>query len=1457
MTTERLTTIQAAKLSVEVTALKRKVTTAKRVFGAQSHEYFDALDKMEINRDRVRLFHSQYKAAAKKAAAPPKPTRKEAAERRRHTKQMRQVYSTAFAEEQEDYLNSIPLQTAPTDPGKPDQVKKRKSKAKTVATEAAAYEKSSIRGVYRTRKFPVYSHQATLNGEGNVANTAQIQSDMANIITRDILPWLTMVVNEHKISKVTSYIGAQMRRKPMSIEPDKSVITKTYSTDIVTIPSETVSTLTPATDLHEWLTQSVDKLFNSIETKVPSLALQQIASITLYCSKTSPVLGGSYIPLPESIENKKCCINVNLGLYSADNKRGCSKAMFKYYKNSCFRFSILAHLHPQEKEAQQAIKYNDFTDGIDMEGISEPVAVSDIPKFLRQNKDLSMHVYGYTEAEGPHILYLTPREEMKSPERHINLLLITEYTKPPSKPLFRAEGAAPVKIPHWEHLHHYVTIRNFNRFMSGHEDTKDGTEGGCHNGHAYCDRCMTRFRDRSRLEEHQSRPCGDTRVEMPTDKNKEVKFTNKKKSLKVPAVIYADFEALTSELEYVVPTTESFTVREQHHKPIAGELRVVVRDDVPNRENYACREVFQGEDCVSAFVRAIHKHSVNIIDNIFYVNRVMTDVDVEHHRTAKVCHECKATFKKGDDNLKKVRDHDHVTGKYRGAACNQCNLAMTMPKEVTVVFHNLRGYDSHLMMKDLATYIHKLNLGVEWTSKVEPIANTIEKYMAYTWKMWRDTGEVDELGKPINRLYSVRFIDSIQHLTASLAALVGNLKPENMRYTKEVFPEHWKLMSAKGIFPYDWYNIEDKNHKRGLPSRESFYSKLTGETVTQEDYDHAQLVYETLDCKNFGDYMLAYLKSDVSLLADVFETYRDLSLANCGLDPIHYMTAPSLSWDAVLKLHGQKMAERKAAGLKVYPVENVTDVDMYNFMAEEGKRGGICMISKRYAKADNKYLRAIANKSPSEKVRAVAVRVAKKHLAKEGDSAKFSYADVDYEIEQKGDSYILYGDANNLYGGAMSQKLPTGDYEWRPSMTARQLMEFDADGEKGLFVRVKLSYPKELHDLHNDYPMAVEKMLVREDMLSPFERTLGAKTGRSKDTVEKLVPNLLDKDNYVLHIKNLQYYVNAGLVIEKVYQVLMFTQYAWMKPYIDFNTSKRAVATSEFEKDFYKLMNNSVFGKTMENVQNRIVVDLVTEEAKAVKLNSDPRFRHRMEFHENLTAVHRLKTKTLLNRPIGVGVAILELSKLTMLRFHYEIMMPKYGPERCHLLFTDTDSLCYHVETGDIYRDMSEMITEFDTSNYPKDHPLYSKARAKKLNFIKDEFAGMPIEEYTGLTVKMNAFKAPGMVEEGTPEDELVPNKLTAKGVKKSVTKSYSLTDYRNVLDAAIALVGGDDSAKPKAHTVADMYAIRSHAHEMYLVRQSKIALSASCNKKAMMRDGIHMLAYGHYRMPEVMAGTI
>ena len=248
-------------------------------------------------------------------------------------------------------------------------------------------------------------------------------------------------------------------------------------------------------------------------------------------------------------------------------------------------------------------------------------------------------------------------------------------------------------------------------------------------------------------------------------------------------------------------------------------------------------------------------------------------------------------------------------------------------------------------------------------------------------------------------------------------------------------------------------------------------------------------------------------------------------------------------------------------------LEHMVDIDMFQFI-ERGMHGGVSYIANRYGKANNKYMKKYNKRAPSK--------------------------------------YIMYLDANNLYAWAMSQYLPTGGFRW---MTQKQidkmdLAQYKEDSKKGLILEVDLEYPKELHNLHNDYPIGPEKVKVTKDMLSEYCKNIATKYNISTGLVHKLIPTLNNKEKYVLHYRNLQLYLDLGLKLTKVYRVLEFNQSPWLKKYIDFNTDKRKNAANAFEKDFFKLMNNSVYGKTIENLRKRVDVRLITDEKKLLKMTS-------------------------------------------------------------------------------------------------------------------------------------------------------------------------------------------------------------------------------------------------------------
>ena len=302
-------------------------------------------------------------------------------------------------------------------------------------------------------------------------------------------------------------------------------------------------------------------------------------------------------------------------------------------------------------------------------------------------------------------------------------------------------------------------------------------------------------------------------------------------------------------------------------------------------------------------------------------------------------------------------------------------------------------------------------------------------------------------------------------------------------------------------------------------------------------------------------------------------------------------------------------------------------------------------------------------------------------------------------------------------------------------------MNMKWNSKKGWILEVDLEYPANLHDAHNDYPLAPEKKTIKPEQMSEYQRQLMAEHDLTTPNTEKPVLTLENKEKYVVHYSNLQFYLRQGMRLKKVHRVIEFDQEPWMEPYIRMNTEFRKQAKSDFEADFYKLMNNSVFGKTMENLRNRVDVKIVRswETDKIRKLLSSPSFDRYTIFGNDMAGIHMHKTKLVLNKPVYTGMTILDNSKILMYDFFYNHLKAKYG-ENCELVYTDTDSLILNIQT-DVYEDMKQYSWMYDTSNYPKDHPLYNETNKKVLGKMKDECGGDVIQEVVAVRSKMYSVK--------------------------------------------------------------------------------------------------------------------
>ena len=1029
-----------------------------------------------------------------------------------------------------------------------------------------------------------------------------------------------------------------------------------------------------------------------------------IKNITLHTTRWDPINAGSYIDLPPLLKNKKAIINMK----NEDNER--------------FKWCVLRAFNPKDNHPERID--NDLKnkqDTLNMQGIRYPVSFRDIDRFESQNPNISISVMGYNKDERVYPLKIS---KYTGCEHDIILLLLKDGDNS-----------------------HYCLVKNMSALIFSQINNHKGSRHICLN-------CFNSFKTNDKLDKHKEYCYNNECIKMlMPPPGTFLRFKNFLHSEKAPFIVYADFESKIKSIDNCDPDpTKSYTKKYQKHEPISFVYYIkCFKDSVrePKLKTYIKTKP-EDEDAMDVFIRWLEK-DVKDIANIKPKEMIFTEEDRKEFNKASDCWICGEAL--GND---RVRDHCHYTGRYRGPAHNSCNLKYRKPNFIPVVFHNLSGYDSHLFIKKLGSSDEKEN--------IDCIPNNEEKYISFT-KTIKTGYYENKKGEIKDKTFKIRFIDSLKFMSSSLEKLVNNLPKDGFNNLLKYFtPEQAELLKQKGFYPYEYMDSEEKLNDTKPPPQEAFYSKLSGKGITKKNYKHVLNVWNTFNFNTLKEYHELYNKTDVLLLADVFENFLDSSLKTYGLDPAHYFTAPGLSWDALLKITGIEL-------------ELISDPDIL-LMFKEGIRGGISIISNRYGEANNKYMGRDFNK---------------KKLLK----------------------FLMYLDANNLYGCAMSMKLPTHGFKWLTSGEMENLYNnqvLQIWEKTPCILMVDLEYPDELHDLHNDYPLCAERV-------------------KCKNGVEKLIPNLRNKTKYVIHYRNLIQCLKLGMKLKKIHRGIKFVESKWMKPYIDLNTKLRAKAKNNFEKDFYKLMNNSVFGKTMENIRNRKVVKLVNNVEKARKLIAKPNFVSRKIFDENLISVHMKKTSLIMNKPVYLGMCILDLSITIMYDFHYNYIKPKYG-DKAKLLITDTDSLMYEIETEDFYKDISEDVKDrFDTSDYPENHPsgIPTGINKKVLGMFKDEAGGKIIKEFVGLRAKLYSF----VMDEGEETKK-------CKGIKKQVVES-SITheDYKTCLRT-----GKEQLRKQNI--------LRSYEHEVYTEEVNKVALSAQDDKRYILNDGVHTLAWGRYKIKDL-----
>ena len=1193
-----------------------------------------------------------------------------------------------------------PTQNA--DPNSVDNARNMSDRENDIPLEADRIDRSTIHvnpnSIHEASTSQVDTN-SSLNGFANVTTFHPIKNEDLRAalaeVEQNLIESLSSV--RHKLNAIKYYITCTAEYEKLDIEGETTTIEMMFHTDALPLMNdELINEHLPA-NFHQ-----LNKNAEEFEAEGSGWNLKRILNIKVHMGAYTPLVGSCYIPLPQELHKKKAVLNIQ----NDDDK--------------CIAWCLLAHMFPKTNNQNpcKVSSYRQNEHDIDMTGVTFPTPLKDIAR-IESNNSLSINVFSYDGVNG--VIPQRISRNIRNQEHHVNLLLLTEVDK-----------------------RHYCLIRNFSRLM-GQRTKKNGKQYYCYN-------CLHGYSRQDLHDQHFQR-CIKHKAQRAVypKQDEKLKFKNIANQLPAPFVIYADFECFTTKIATCGANPSlSNTNKTQQHDP-SGFCCITVCNDDPSLSRNSV--VYRGDNVVEEFYKQLFEEEEYIRQILDHPKPLVMSQDDEcRFKNAFNCHICKKPL--GED---RVRDHNHITGDFRGAAHNECNLAYKYKKmnadfntfTIPIVFHNLRGYDSHILMKRLGEFKSR---------KLQCIPNNKERYISFT-------------------VGNLRFIDSYQFMGAPLDKLVNNLVQKGkhqFRYMMKEVPdqEQQNLLLRKGVYPYDYMDSPDKFAETHLPKQHAFYSLLIEEEISDADYTHAQAVWSTFKCRTLGDYHDLYMRSDVLLLADVFEFFRQMALTTYELDPAHYYTSPGLSWDSMLRYTKVEL-------------QLLHDPDMY-LLVESGIRGGVSMITKKWASANNHYMKHYDANEPS--------------------------------------NFIVYLDANNLYGWAMSQKMPVDSFEWVPedqlqNINIDKLLESD---EEGYILEVDLEYPQYLHDAHSDYPLAPQTKPVPREELSGYSQQLAERLNVKGQPQGKLMTTLDNRTHYVLHYVNLKLYLRLGMRLTKIHRAVKFRQSNWLEKYIALNTEMRKQAQSTFEKDFYKLMNNSVFGKTMENVRGHIEMELVHTEERFMKLTAKPTFHRFHIFNEDLSAVRMLKTTIKLNKPIYVGFSILDLSKTLMYEFHYDYIRHKYGG-KAQLCFTDTDSLMYDINTPDVFADMFTAIDRFDTSAYPENHMLHSQVNKKVLGKMKDEMSGKIIEEFIGLRSKMYSIKS---------SDE---EKKTAKGIKKSAIKRLRHAKYKDALfDGKV--------------THETMRTIRSINHELFTLEVNKVGLCSFDDKRYVLDDKFTTRAHGHYK---------
>ena len=911
---------------------------------------------------------------------------------------------------------------------------------------------------------------------------------------------------------------------------------------------------------------SLEHQIQQQEMKDSGWRFDKINSMTIYFYETTEMNGSNYIKIPLRS-------NAKLNVEKND----------KY----CFLWSILAWLHPCNNHPNRVSIYRQYFNELNIQGFdcTNGFKCSDVHRFNELN-NLSVNIF--------ELIFYQDQNQWK------HKLIPIEISKNNSD---RVIDLAIYK-------NHYVLIKKLDVFL------------GDHNKKFICRRCLSSYTSENLLMKHNQK-CGDNNITTIKTSN-ESHLHWKKHFHKNPLYfrIYADFEA-DNEKDNSIIGDKTINIYKQN--PVLNGYHIVSELQDVLESDY-CKSPL-GYDNVDWFVDEVIKLENKMAFYFKNTNKdiIMTEEDEEDFRNDNTCRFCEREILSD-----KVRDHCHLTGNYRGPAHNTCNINVTQKQSsfIPFIFHNFSNYDCHMFFKKL---VYKKKDQVDF----EIIPKTNEEHISVTYGCIRfidsyrfqsssldslvkalvdnsnkklknfedeifDNYEILDIVNKIEENYTEEILNleeddkTIKNLKKYYPeeieileeALLNYMGENDLKILKTGFPDKWKYLTKKLAYPYEYFNsIDDYQKPVKNLKKEHFFSKLKNKCPDDEEIERTMDIIERFIIKNGEELTEIYLKSDVLLLACVFEKFIEISVNQYDISPLYCVSLPGYTWQCGLKYTGINL-------------QTLQDRDMI-LLLENNIRGGISSVmGDRYIKSDE-------------------------------------------------NGKVLYFDANNLYGDSMSQSLPYDEFKFDNNVNLEDILNNPDDSDIRYLIEVDLNYPDNIKEKTKNFPFAPVNKKINPDKFNDYMKEIKPDTYTQ---TSKLICDQSDKKNYLTHYRMLKIYIRHGMIVDKVHSIISFKQSRWLEKYISYNTEKRNRAKSDFEKDFYKLLNNAFYGKTMENVRNRLKIKFIKKDdyREIIKHQSKLTFNGIHKSYENCDSYTFKQNEVLMDKPIYLGFTVLELSKLHM-----------------------------------------------------------------------------------------------------------------------------------------------------------------------------------------------------------------